>query len=85
MEELAGMLGLPFFLGRVDVAAVARKRGENLEQGPATNAGGSFANFCNRAVRTASRWGIRDRTSPRQCCSDFYAAREPRGWRASGR
>ena len=32
VEELAGTMGLPFFLGRVDVAAAARKRGENLEQ-----------------------------------------------------
>lgn len=32
VEELAGKLGLPFSLGRVDVAAVARERGENLEQ-----------------------------------------------------
>jgi len=32
VEELAGKLGLPFSLGRVDVAAAARDRGENLEQ-----------------------------------------------------
>ncbi|HEV3201211.1 MAG TPA: ATP-binding protein, partial [Bryobacteraceae bacterium] len=31
VEELAGKLGLPFSLVRVDVAAVARERGENLE------------------------------------------------------
>jgi tRNA(Ile)-lysidine synthase len=31
-EELARKLGLPFSLGRVDVAALARERGENLEQ-----------------------------------------------------
>jgi len=32
VEKLAGEMGLPFSLGRVDVAAVARERAENLEQ-----------------------------------------------------
>ena len=32
VEKLAGEMGLPFSLGRVDVAAAARERGENLEQ-----------------------------------------------------
>jgi tRNA(Ile)-lysidine synthase len=32
VEELARKLGLTFSLGRVDVAAMARERGENLEQ-----------------------------------------------------